>query len=240
MGPEDLELDTRTAILEGLRAAEARIDRACERAGRARAEVRLLPVTKTVDPERVAVALEAGYRAVGENRVQEALRKREALDSWGAEWHLIGSLQRNKVNQALAFADCIESVDRAALADGIADRLAQCGERRRVLIQVNTSGAEGQAGIAPAEASALARRVAGRPELELDGLMTIARLADDPEAARPDFARLRELRDRLEQELGQSLPELSMGMSGDLEVAVDEGATLVRIGSAIFGARPRP
>lgn len=230
----------RAAILEALAAVERRLDAACERAGRDRAGVRLLPVSKTVEPGRVAVALEAGYRALGENRVQEAIAKREALESWGAEWHMIGRLQRNKIRQALAFADCIQSVDRAALADGLADWLAECGERRRVFVQVNASGAQGQSGVAPDAAGELARRIAARPELELVGLMTIGRLADEPEAARADFRRLCQLRERLEQELGQALPELSMGMSGDLEVAVEEGATLVRAGSAVFGARPRP
>ncbi|MEX2575544.1 MAG: YggS family pyridoxal phosphate-dependent enzyme [Halofilum sp. (in: g-proteobacteria)] len=236
----EVDSAAREAIGAALRAIETRIDRACARAERPREQVRLLPVTKTVDLARVAVVLEAGYRAVAENRVQEAAPKREALESFGAEWHMIGRLQRNKIRQALAFADCIQSVDRPALADALADRLAEGGERRQVFIQVNTSGAEGQSGVEPDAALALARRIAARPELELTGLMTIGRLAEAPEAVRGDFVRLRELRDRLEQELGQRLSELSMGMSGDLEAAVEEGATLVRIGSGIFGARPRP
>jgi len=228
----------------GIRSAlvdvERRIDAACERAGRDRAQVQLLPVTKTVAPERIAVALAAGYRALGENRVQDALPKREALESWGAEWHMIGHLQRNKVRQALRFADCIQSVDRAALAERIADRLAECGERRRVLVQVNTSGAESQFGVTPEACPELLRQVAARPELELEGLMTIGRLVEDPEDARDCFRLLRALRDAGQQDLGRALPVLSMGMSGDLEVAVAEGATLVRVGSAIFGARPAP
>lgn len=227
-------------IRAALAAVEQRIDAACERAGRDRSEVRLLPVTKTVEPARIAVALDCGYRTFGENRVQEAVAKYEAFAGQGVAWHMIGRLQSNKIRQALAFADVIQSVDRPKLADGVADCLAETGERRRVFMQVNTSGAAGQSGVAPGEAAALAARIAARPELELDGLMTIGRLAEDPETARGDFRRLRELRDRLEQELGQRLPELSMGMSGDLEVAVEEGATLVRAGSAVFGARSRP
>jgi len=230
----------RAAVRAALAEVERRIDAACARAGRDRAEVTLLPVTKTVTPERIAIVLEAGCRAVGENRVQDALPKREALESWGADWHMIGHLQRNKVRQALAFADCIQSVDRVALADRIADRLAQCGERRRVLVQVNTSGAESQFGVSPDECAALLRHVTSRPELELEGLMTIGRLVQDPEDARDCFRLLRRLRDAARQDLGQALPVLSMGMSGDLEVAVAEGATLVRVGSAIFGARPAP
>jgi len=236
-----IDESTRTAIREALAAVEQRIDTACARAGREGADVTLLPVTKTVEPARIRVALEAGYRALGENRVQDALPKREALEEWGAEWHMIGHLQRNKVKQALAFADCIQSVDREPLVDRIADRLAQCGERREVLMQVNTSGAESQFGVEPgAAASALARRIAQRGELEFTGLMTIGRLAEDAEDTRDCFRLLRTLRDRLQDDLGRALPVLSMGMSGDLEVAVEEGATLVRVGSAIFGARPRP
>lgn len=227
----------RDAILEALAAVERRIDAACARAERDRSGVTLLPVTKTVPPARIAVALEAGYRAIGENRVQEAVAKREALEHWGADWHMIGHLQRNKVAQALAFADCIQSVDRAALADRLADRLGRGAPGREVLLQVNTSGAEGQYGAAPDEVPALARRVAGRPELRLTGLMTIGRLADDPEDTRECFRLLRRLRDRLQDALGIPLPVLSMGMSADLEVAIEEGATLVRVGSAVFGAR---
>lgn len=227
-------------IRAALAAVEQRIDAACERAGRARTEVRLLPVTKTVEPARITAALDCGYRMFGENRVQEAVAKHEAFAEQGVAWHMIGRLQRNKIRQALAFADVIQSVDRPKLADGIADCLAAAGDRRRVFMQVNTSGAEGQAGVAPEDAATLAAHITARPELELRGLMTIGRLADDPEAARGDFRRLRELRDRLQQELDQPLPELSMGMSGDLEVAVEEGATLVRAGSVVFGARSRP
>ncbi len=225
------------AIRAGLASAERRIDAACVRAGRDRQAVRLLPVTKTVSPEAVAVAWEAGYTALGENRVQEALDKAEALAGRGIEWHMIGHLQRNKVKQALGFAHCIQSVDRPALARRLADRLAEAGERRKVLLQVNTSGATSQFGVAPEQASELSRYIAGRDELALDGLMTIGRLVDDPEHARDCFRTLRQLRDRLADELGQALPELSMGMSGDMEIAIEEGATLVRAGSAIFGAR---
>ncbi len=232
MTPPDAE-----AIRAGLTSAERRIDAACARAGRERDSVRLLPVTKTVSPETVAVAREAGYTAFGENRVQEACDKAEALAGRGIEWHMIGHLQRNKAKQALTFAHCIESVDRQALARRLGDQLAEIGQRRNVLLQVNTSGATSQFGVAPEQADELARYIAGRDELSLDGLMTIGRLVEDPEDARDCFRGLRELRDRLADELGQPLPELSMGMSGDMDVAIEEGATLVRAGSAIFGAR---
>jgi len=224
-------------IRDGLAAVERRIDAACRRSGRARDEVALLPVTKTVSPAAVRAAVDAGYTTFGENRIQEAVDKADVLADCGIRWHMIGHLQRNKVKQALTFADCIQSVDRQPLVERLADQLDARGERRRVLVQVNTSGAASQFGVVPDEAPALARAVAKRPSLELRGLMTIGRRVDDPEDARDCFRSLRELRDRLVDELRQPLPELSMGMSGDLEVAVDEGATLVRIGSAIFGAR---
>lgn len=236
---DTVSADDRRSIEEGLAAVERRIDRVCERAGRERDEVALLPVTKTVPTARIAVALEAGYRAIGENRVQEALAKHGELAARDVEWHLVGHLQRNKVKQALDFADWIESVDRLALVERLARKLAERGETRPVLLQVNTSGAESQFGVAPEQVSELAAAIAAEPTLELRGLMTIGRLVEDPEDARDCFVTLRQLRERLQEELGQGLPVLSMGMSGDLEVAVEEGATRVRVGSAIFGARPR-
>ncbi len=225
------------ALRAALAAVERRIDRACERAGRDRAEVALLPVTKTVAPERVAAAAAAGYRRFAENRVQDGAAKAEALAGEGLAWHLVGHLQRNKVKQALGFAACIQSVDRVSLVERLGEQLAARGERREVLLQVNTSGAESQYGVAPEAAPELAATLARRPELEWTGLMTIGRYSEDPEGTRDCFRLLRGLRDRLQERHGQGLPVLSMGMSGDLEVAVEEGATLVRVGSAVFGAR---
>ena len=227
----------RAAVHEGLAAVERRIDRACERAGRERTEVRLVPVTKTVSPARIGCAIEAGYREFAENRVQEAEAKAAALADWKLRWHLVGPLQRNKVKQALGFVHCIQTIERANVAERIADQLAASAARRAVLLQVNTSGAASQHGVAPDAVDALATAVIARPELDWMGLMTIGRLSDDPEHTRDCFRLLRQLRDRLQDDHGIALPELSMGMSGDLEVAVEEGATLVRVGSAIFGAR---
>lgn len=235
---EPVDETDRRGIREGLAAVERRIDRACEIAGRPRDEVTLLPVTKTIAAPRVAVAVEAGYRAIGENRVQEAVAKRAALDGYDVRWHLIGHLQRNKVKQALEFADCIQSVDRLPLVERLVQRLEAREQTREVLLQVNTSGAESQFGVAPEEAGELAAAMAREPVLDLRGLMTIGRLVEDPEDARDCFRGLRGLRERLQEQLGHALPVLSMGMSGDLEVAIEEGATLVRVGSAIFGARP--
>ena len=225
------------AIRAALAAVERRIDRACERAGRERAEVELLPVTKTVAAERVAVAWAAGYTRLAENRVQDGAAKAAALTGRGIEWHLIGHLQRNKVKQALEFASCIQTLDRSALAERLADRLAERGERRCVLMQVNTSGADSQYGIAPEAVGALGAAIAARPELDWRGFMTIGRASPDPEDTRDCFRTLRRLRDEQQQRHGQGLPVLSMGMSGDLEVAVEEGSSLVRIGSAVFGER---
>lgn len=233
----DIEPVEREAILDALAGVERRIDAACEAAGRAREEVTLLPVTKTVPVERIAVAVEAGYHMLGENRVQEALEKSEALAGFGIAWHLVGHLQRNKVKPALEFASCIESVDRESLVNRLSRQLEERGERCEVLLQVNTSGAESQYGVAPDGAPALAAAIAREPTLDLRGLMTIGRLVEDPEDARDCFRALRQLRERLQDELGTDLPVLSMGMSGDLDVAIDEGATRVRVGSAIFGAR---
>ena len=227
----------RAAVRDGLAAVERRIERACERVGRERGEVRLLPVTKTVSPGRIACAIDEGYREFAENRVQEAAAKAEVLADRNLRWHLVGPLQRNKVKQALRFVGCIQTLERADIAERIADRLAAANARCEVLLQVNTSGAASQHGVAPDAVDALARTVAARPELEWTGLMTIGRLSEDPEHTRDCFRLLRQLRDRLQDEHGIALPELSMGMSGDLEVAVEEGATLVRVGSAIFGAR---
>jgi pyridoxal phosphate enzyme (YggS family) len=227
----------RTAVQAALAEVERRIDAACERAGRDRAGVALLPVTKTVPPERIAWAIEAGYRTLAENRVQDAAAKAEALADHGVSWHLIGHLQRNKVKQALGFAACIQTLDRENLVERLADQLAARGERRAVLMQVNTSGAASQFGVMPEEATELATVIAKRPELEWKGLMTIGRFSEDPEDTRDCFRTLRRLRDDLQERSGQALPVLSMGMSGDLEVAVEEGATLVRVGSAVFGAR---
>jgi pyridoxal phosphate enzyme (YggS family) len=227
----------RTAVQEALAEVERRIDAACERAGRDRTGVALLPVTKTVPPERIRWAIEAGYRTLAENRVQDASAKAEALADTGVNWHLIGHLQRNKVKQALGFAACIQTLDRVSLVERLADQLAAREERREVLMQVNTSGAESQFGVTPEAAADLAEVIAARPELNWTGLMTIGRFSENPEDTRDCFRTLRDLRDRLQDGFGQPLPVLSMGMSGDLEVAVEEGATLVRVGSAVFGAR---
>ena len=208
----------------------ARIAGACERIGRDPAGVMLVAVSKTHSVEAVAAAYTAGVRDFGENRVQEAVQKVPGARNLGvdATWHLIGNLQRNKAATAVELFDVIHSVDSERLALAISERAEQ---RVRVFIEVNVAGEESKHGVAPEEAAPLAERVGAMPRLDLVGLMTVAPIVATAEEARPVFRRLRELRDAI------GLPELSMGMTGDFEVAIEEGATVVRVGRAIFGER---
>jgi PLP dependent protein len=218
------------AVGANLLRVQARIADAAVRAGRTPASVRLIGVSKTFPAESVLAATRAGLQDIGENRVQEAIPKATAVASSGAapRWHLIGHLQTNKVRAALALFAEIESVDSLHLAEMLSRHAVTPIE---VLLEVNVAGEPTKTGFSPAEILTVAGRIAGLPGLDVRGLMTIAPLADDPEDVRPVFRQLREL--------GQAvgLPELSMGMSGDYEVAISEGATIVRIGRAIFGAR---
>ena len=197
--------------------------------------VKVIAVTKTHPPEAVRAAVEAGLTAVGENRVQEALSKQEALTDVQVEWHLIGTLQRNKARHAVNRFALIHSVDNAALADEL-DRRAAPGSRQPVLVQVNCSAEPQKGGVEPADLFALLGHIAPLERLELRGLMTMAELTGDVEVQRRAFLRLRELRDQAAGR-GIALPELSMGMSGDYLVAVEEGATMVRLGTLLFGER---
>jgi pyridoxal phosphate enzyme (YggS family) len=232
-----------SGVAERLRAVHERIEGAARRAGRDPGEVQLVAVSKTFGPELVLEAIAAGVRTLGENRVQEAAKKipeiRAGSDA-AIEWHLIGALQRNKARRAVELFDVIESVDRAPLVEAIAHAASALGRRLRVLLQVNLEDETQKAGARPEDAPALLAQVDAHPELEPVGLMAIPRLAPDPEKTRPSFARLRELRDALNRDRApeRRLRELSMGMSADFEVAIEEGATWVRIGTAIFGQRP--
>ncbi len=209
------------------------IARACGRAGRSPDDVLLVAVSKTVEAERIRLALAAGIAALGENRVQEAREKIEALGR-PVPWHLIGALQTNKAKDAARLFDWIHSVDRVELARELSRRAHALDRTLDILIQVNLGEEPQKAGVAPAELKALVDATAGLESLRLRGLMAIPPAVETPEAARPFFRRLRELRD------AAGLEHLSMGMSGDFEVAVEEGATLVRVGTAIFGPRPAP
>jgi pyridoxal phosphate enzyme (YggS family) len=227
-------------VAERLRAVRGRIERAARAAGRSPDEVRLIAISKTVAAARIAEAARAGQRAFGENRVQEAAAKLpEVARAFDAplEWHLVGRLQRNKARAAVELFDVIHSLDRVELAEALDRAALAAGRRPRVLLQVNLDDEPQKGGVAPEELAALAATVDALPALELVGLMAIPRPAGSPGAMRPAFARLRALRDALAAGRGRPLPELSMGMSADYEAAVAEGATWVRVGTAIFGER---
>ncbi|MFN2452157.1 MAG: YggS family pyridoxal phosphate-dependent enzyme [Candidatus Dormibacteria bacterium] len=211
-----------------------RIGSAATRVRRDPASVTLVAVTKTVAAAQVREALACGISDVGENRVQEAVNKRAEVAA--GRWHLIGPLQSNKSTVAAGLFDVIETVDSLRLAERLARARAN-GPPLDALLEVELTGLPGRAGVQRAGLLELAREVARLPGLRLRGLMTVAAPAADPEEVRPTFRRLRGLRDLLELELELELPELSMGMSGDYEVAIEEGATTVRIGRALFGGR---
>ncbi|WP_116947649.1 YggS family pyridoxal phosphate-dependent enzyme [Jiangella endophytica] len=231
-------------IRANLAAVRARVDAACAAAGRAPDEVEVLLATKTQPAGRIAVAVAAGARLIGENRVQELAAKDAELTATAApasfERHFIGHLQSNKVNQVLRYVACVQSVDSVELAERLQRRLEVLDRTLEVLVQVNTSGEASKSGVAPDEAVAVVKEVAALDRLRVRGLMTVGLQSPDEAAVRASYRGLRVLRDRAADVIGAGLPVLSMGMSGDLEAAVAEGATLVRIGSAVFGARPRP
>jgi hypothetical protein len=226
-----------TGVAERLTLVRARIARAAERARRDPASITLIGVTKGVEPARIEAAIAAGLHELGENRVQEALPKIAALPA-GVRWHLVGHLQRNKARAAAGAFAVIHSVDRLRLAEVLDRAAGELGRRLPVLVEVNVAGEATKFGCAPAEVEALIAGLGTCQHLVPVGLMTVAPLVHDPEAVRPVFRRLRELRDRLWGHPGAAgSGELSMGMSGDFEVAIEEGATMVRIGRAIFGER---
>lgn len=229
-------------IRANIEAVRGRMKAACEAAGRAPDEVRLLLATKTVTPDQIRIALDAGETLVAENRVQEVRPKYEALEDLDYERHFIGHLQSNKINALIPYVSCIQSVDRISLARKLQSRLDRDGEQRDILLQVNTSREDSKFGLAPEELAGFAREVAKMDALRIRGLMTIGLFTDDPELARPSLRQLRELSDQVrEMNLdGVGMEELSMGMSGDLEVAIEEGSTIIRVGTAIFGSRETP
>jgi pyridoxal phosphate enzyme (YggS family) len=223
-------------IAHNLAEVHAAIAAAAHRAGRDPAAVRLVAVSKTVDLERLRAAIAAGQNLFGENYLQEAKTKIKALGG-GISWHLVGHLQTNKAKGAVELFDLIHAVDRLKLAQALEAAAAGLGQVQDIIIQVNQGGEGTKSGVAPEAAPELLREVARLPHLRVLGLMTMPQWFRDPEAVRPYFRALRELRDRLQDLSGLPLPELSMGMSGDYQAAVEEGATLVRVGTAIFGSR---
>ena len=236
-------------LAENLARVRERISLACERCRRDPRSVTLIGVTKTVEAAQVREAIALGVAELGENRVQEAVGKAEALaqlalpEGRRVRWHLIGHLQTNKIRPAVRLFETIHSVDSARLAEALDREAAAQGRRIDVFLQVNVSGEAAKFGCAPGDAAGLAERLAGCGHLRLRGLMTIPP-AGDAAQARPYFRMLRELRDALHQQLhaggrsaGEAPLQLSMGMSEDFEVAIEEGADVIRVGTAIFGER---
>lgn len=216
-----------------------KIEAAARRAHRSPEDVEIIAVTKTHGPDVVREAWEAGLSIMGENKVQEAAWKKESSLT-GPSWHLIGHLQTNKVRAALSLFDFIHSVDSLKLVDRLETVAEELGVNTSILLELNVSGEKSKTGMNPQELDETIRALLERcPRLTLEGFMTMAPFSENPEDARPYFRRLRELRDETEKRYGLSLPRLSMGMSGDYEVAIEEGATWVRLGTVLFGERPK-
>lgn len=232
--PEDLQ----ELLASNIAHVRANITEAAQRAGRKPAEITVVAVSKTKPVEMVEIAFRLGVTDFGENRVQEALPKIAEFHPQGLRWHMIGHLQSNKTTKVVRAFDCVQSVDSLHLAQALNRHAAQRNIPLPVLLQVNISGEESKEGMTPAEALTLASQIVSLPHLDVEGLMTIAPLVEDAEEVRPVFRGLRELRDRLRDEV-QECPwhHLSMGMTDDYRVAIEEGATIVRIGRAIFGER---
>ncbi|MFQ6111152.1 MAG: YggS family pyridoxal phosphate-dependent enzyme [Nitrospinota bacterium] len=227
-------------IIENFQAVRERIARAAARAGRSPEEVSLVAVTKTVELPRIEQAVRGGITVLGENRVQEARRKAEAIApelGEKVEWHLVGTLQRNKAKYCFGLFHMIHSVDSFPLAQELSRRGEKAGMDIEVLVQVNLAGEEQKGGASKGEAIELLKEVSRLPHLKLRGLMTMPPFMPDPEDSRPYFQELRAIRDRARQEGLEEVRELSMGMTADFEQAVEEGATIVRVGTAIFGPR---
>jgi PLP dependent protein len=224
------------AFAENLGSIRQRIAAACARVGRDAASVTLLAVSKTHPPETIRAAVEAGQLLFGENKIQEAKAK-IPLCPGRARWQFIGHLQSNKVRDAVELFEMIQGVDSLAIAREISKRAEQAAKTMPLLLEVNVAGEGSKFGYQPAQLLAELNELNALPRIEIHGLMAIPPFAPASEKARPHFQKLRELKLQAEQVLGAPLPQLSMGMSGDFEVAIEEGATLVRIGTALFGER---
>lgn len=230
-------------IHQNIETINQRISKACEKAGRSREEVKLLLATKTVSAERIKLAMDAGCTLIAENKVQELKEKFDDLKEIPHTTHFIGNLQSNKVKEIIRYGvDCLESVDRMNLAEKLHKRLVFEGKTMEVLIQVNTSYEESKFGVRPENAVELVRKVAQFETLKIKGLMTIGLFSAEDEKVRKCFQLLKSIQNQI---VAENIPnvemkELSMGMSGDLEIAIEEGATIVRVGTAIFGKREFP
>lgn len=233
--PADMSLER---LAENIARVQARIAEAARRVGRDPAEVTLVAVSKTRPVELVEMAYTVGVTDFGENRVQEALPKIAHFHPPALRWHLIGHLQSNKAGKVVGAFSCIQSVDSLHLAHRLSRYAQEEGRRLSLLLQVNVAGEASKEGITPDEAPELARQIVALPALTVEGLMTIAPLVENPEEVRPVFRALRHLRDHLRARVTESAwTHLSMGMTDDYDVAIEEGATMVRIGRAIFGNR---
>jgi pyridoxal phosphate enzyme (YggS family) len=225
-----MDLQQRWETLQGV------ISEAASRSGRRAEDVVLLPASKKQSIDTIRRVSELGLTRFGENRVQEARAKGEALPSHFT-WDLIGSLQTNKAKLAVSLFEWIHSVDRESIVDELEKRAGEAGKIQKILLEVNVAGESSKQGAPLEEVDTLLERIGHCPHLELHGFMAMAPFVDDPEKTRPTFSRLRELRDAREEAFGWKLPELSMGMTNDYAVAIEEGATIVRIGTALFGPR---
>jgi pyridoxal phosphate enzyme (YggS family) len=219
-----------------LNSLQERLQSAALRASRLPEDVRLLPASKTVPVEVLRELLTLGMGILGENRVQEAKAKVSMLPS-SCQWHFIGGLQSNKVKEAVRLFQVIHSIDSRNLIDEVAKRAAEAGKTQQILIEINAAGEASKHGVPPVEAQTLVEYANEKKSLEVLGLMAVVPFYEDAEKVRPYFKQVRELRDSMESATGILLPELSMGMSHDFEVAVEEGATWVRVGTALFGGR---
>ncbi|PZP48096.1 MAG: YggS family pyridoxal phosphate-dependent enzyme [Pseudopedobacter saltans] len=231
-------MDDLTLIQQNLQSIHTRIEAACVRANRQTNEVRLLMATKTVDVDRIKLAVGLGEKLIGENKVQEYVEKWEGTKDLNIERHFIGHLQTNKVKDIIKYVTCIESVDRIELVEKLDQRLQYENKSIDIYLEVNTSGEDSKSGTEPSNAIALLKKISEYDTINVKGLMTIGLPSDNPEDIRPCFKTLVDIRDR-GQDAGllPNFCELSMGMSHDLETAIEEGSTIVRVGSAIFGKR---
>ncbi len=228
-------------IAENVQKVQERVRRACERARRDAQSVRLIAVTKTFGVEKIREAVEAGIKDIGENFVQELREKRQVLDDPSIRWHFVGHLQSNKVKYIADYIHLIHSLDHRSVAEEVDKRGAKNGRVLDVLVEVNTSAEKSKFGLQPESTVEFVKSIAGLRNLKVKGLMTIGPFLPDPEDSRPAFRTLREVRDEVARSGIENveMTELSMGMTNDFEVAIEEGATMIRIGTAIFGPRKK-
>lgn len=231
-----------TDLVSRLQHVHQRIAQACINAGRNPTEVRLLPVSKTVSTDTIRIAYAAGCHELGENKIQEAREKSEALADLDIKWSIIGHLQTNKVKYMVRFAHEFQALDSLKLAAELDKRLQQQGRGMDVFVQINSSAEDSKFGLAPEDAADFIKQLQHYSSLRIKGLMTLAVFSPDKQRVRACFIKMQELQNQLRQIApdGISLDQLSMGMSGDFELAIEHGATVVRVGQAIFGERPLP